>query len=240
VCGRYERHSDKQKIADAFKVGKLPSGFELPPDYNVAPQTFQPVVRLNRETGERELTLMRWGLVPYWAKDSKVAFSSINARAETVTTAPVFREAFKRRHCLVPADAFYEWQKLDEKGKNKQAFAIARKDKEPMAFAGLWESWKDPTQTVPLETFSIITTDPNELMHSIHTRMPVIVPRADWGRWLGPVDPAQPPTDILRPHPAEEMTAWKVKKDVGNVRNNDASLTEPCEPCADSTGSLFG
>jgi putative SOS response-associated peptidase YedK len=92
----------------------------------------------------------------------------------------------------------------------------------------------------PLETFSIITTDPNELMQSIHIRMPVILPRADWSRWLGPADPAQPPTDILRPHPAEEMTAWKVKKDVGNVKDNDASLTEPCEPCADSTGLLFG
>jgi putative SOS response-associated peptidase YedK len=90
MCGRYKRHPDKQKIADAFKVGKLPPGFELPPDYNVAPQTFQPVVRLDRETGECELTLMRWGLVPYWAKDSKVGFSSINARAETVTIASVF------------------------------------------------------------------------------------------------------------------------------------------------------
>ncbi len=149
-------------------------------------------MRLNRETGERELTLMRWGLVLYWAKDSKVGFSSINARAETVTTAPVFREAFKCRHCLVPADAFYEWQKLDEKGKSKQAYAIARKDKGPMAFAGLWESWKDPNQSFLLETFSIITTDPNELMEPIHTRMPVIVPRADWICWLGPVDPPSP------------------------------------------------
>jgi len=239
MCGRFERHSDKQKIADVFKVGKLPPGFELPPDYNVAPQTFQPVVRLNRETGERELTLMRWGLVPNWTKFSKVGFSYINARAETVTTAPVFREAFKRRHCLVPADAFYEWQILDEKGNNKQAFAIARKDREPMAFAGLWESWKNSSQSVPPETFSIITTDPNELIQPIHTRMPVIVSRTDWGRWLGPVDPAQPPVDILRPHPAEEMTAWKVKEDVGNVKNNDVSLTEPCEPLHGFNSSLF-
>ena len=129
ICGRYERHSDKQKIADAFKVGKLPPGFELSPDYNVAPQTFQPIVRLNRDTGERELTFMRWGRIPYWSKDSKVAFSSINARAETMSTAPVFKEAFKHRHCLVPADAFYEWQKLDEKYKNKQAYEIALKHK---------------------------------------------------------------------------------------------------------------
>jgi len=127
MCGRYERHSDKQRIADAFKVGKLPQGFELPPDYNVAPQTFQPVVRLDRETGERELTLMRWGLVPYWSKDSKVGFSSINARAETVATAPVFREAFKRRHCLVPADAFYEWQSSTRRARtNKRLRLVVR------------------------------------------------------------------------------------------------------------------
>jgi putative SOS response-associated peptidase YedK len=237
MCGRYVRRSDKQRVAEAFKIGKLPPGFVLPPDFNVAPQTFQPVVRLNAE-GERELTMMRWGLIPFWAKDAKIAYSTINARAETITSANTFRNAFKKRHCLVPADAFYEWQKLQ--GKDKQAFAIGRLDKEPMAFAGLWERWRDPSQDVPLETFTIITTDPNELMQPIHTRMPVIVPRADWSRWLGPVDPDQPPIDLLRPHVAEEMTAWKVSKDVGNVRNNSPELLEPCEPCADETGSLFG
>nr|WP_260738192.1 SOS response-associated peptidase [Edaphobacter lichenicola] len=134
MCGRYERHSDEQKIADAFKIGKLPPDFEVPPGYNVAPQTFQPVVRLNRETGERELTLMRWGLVLYWAKDSKVGLSSINARAETANTAPVFIEASKRYHCLVPADAFYEWQKLDEKERTNKPLLLLER------IVSLWRS----------------------------------------------------------------------------------------------------
>jgi putative SOS response-associated peptidase YedK len=241
MCGRYQRRGDKQRIAEAFRLGRVPEGFELPPDYNVAPQTFQPVIRLDAE-GERELAMMRWGLIPYWAKDAKVGYSTINARAETVASAPIFREAFQRRHCLVPADAFYEWQRLDEKGKKKQAYAIARRDGEMMAFAGLWESWRDPATKQPLETFSVITTEPNELMQPIHSRMPVILPRGDWSRWLERVDPARPPVDLLRPHAAEEMTAWRVKKDVGDVRNNRPDLAEPdepCEPCAGATGSLF-
>ena len=110
--------------------------------YNVAPQTFQPVVRLNRDTGMREIVLMRWGLIPYWSKDAQIGYSTINAKAETVATAPAFREAFRRRRCLVPADAFYEWQKLDPK--HKQPFAIALSSREPYGFAGLWERWKNP------------------------------------------------------------------------------------------------
>jgi putative SOS response-associated peptidase YedK len=239
MCGRYVRRSDKQRIAEAFKLGKLPPDFVLPPDYNVAPQTFQPVVALNKETGERELALMRWGLVPFWARDAKVGYSTINARAETIQTAAVFKEAFKRHHCLVPADAFYEWHKLDEKGKNKQAFVIGRKDGDMIAFAGIFDRWKTPAGEM-LFSYSIITTDPNELMQSIHTRMPVILPKADWERWLASVDLERPPLDLLKPHDAEQMTAWKVGKEVGNVKNNAASLMEPCEPCADTTGSLFG
>ena len=109
MCGRYYRRSDKQKIAEAFRTG-VPTTFEILPSYNVAPQTFQPVVCFNRKTLERELVQMRWGLVPYWAKDAKVGYSTINAKAETLTTSPAFREAIKRRRCLIPADGFFEWQ----------------------------------------------------------------------------------------------------------------------------------
>ena len=154
--------------------------------YNVAPQTFQPVVRLNRDTGQREIVLMRWGLIPYWSKDAKIGYSTINAKAETVATAPAFREAFKRRRCLVPADAFYEWQKLDPK--HKQPFAIALASREPYGFAGLWERWKDPQTREWLETFSIITTDPNQVVAPLHNRMPVIIERKDYARWLGSGD----------------------------------------------------
>ena len=124
MCGRYYRRSDKQRIAEAFKLGKLPDDFVLPPDFNVAPTTFQPVIRNNRDTGERELEMMRWGLVPYFAKNPAEfkGFSTINAKSETVATAPTWRRTFEKRRCLVPADGFYEWKKLTEKTKQPYAF----------------------------------------------------------------------------------------------------------------------
>src|SRR5258708_3138684 len=121
MCGRYFRRSDKQQIAEAFRLG-LPTSFEILPSYNVAPQTFQPVVRLSVVTGERGLAPVRWGLVPFWAKESKVAYSTINAKAETLTTSPAFREAFKRRRCVIPLDGFYEWLAIGPK--LKQPFAV--------------------------------------------------------------------------------------------------------------------
>ena len=142
------------------------------PTYNAAPQSTQPVVRLNNETGKREFALMRWGLVPYWAKDAKVGYSTINARAEEVADKPLYRDALKRRRCLIPADAFYEWQRINEK--TKRPFAFGMQSGEPYAFAGLWERWK-PKEGDPLETFTILTTDPNELAEPVHNRMPVIL-----------------------------------------------------------------
>ena len=125
------------------------------PSFNVAPQSFQPVVRLDTETGERELTIMRWGFVPFWAKDAKMAFNTINAKAETITTSPTYRDAMKRRRCLVPADFFLEWKKLD--AKTKQPYAIAMKDAELFAFAGLWDSWKDKETGKTLETYTVMS-----------------------------------------------------------------------------------
>ncbi len=224
MCGRYVRHSDKQRIAEHFRVdpGTFP---DLGESYNVAPQTFQPVVRLNRETGEREIVLMRWGLVPFWARDAKVGYSTINAKAETIATSASFREAFKHRRCLVPADAFYEWQKID--AKTKQPFAIGMKDGSPYAFAGLWERWRDPATKKVLETYTIITTDPNELLEPLHNRMPVILQPKDYDRWLQPADPSHLPVDLLRAYPAESMTAWKVDRQVGNVSNDTEACIAP-------------
>jgi putative SOS response-associated peptidase YedK len=161
---------------------------------------------------------MRWGLIPFWAKNAKMGLSTINAKAETVATAPAFREAFKARRCLVPADAFYEWQKID--AKTKQPFAIGMKDGSPYAFAGLWERWKDPATREGLETFTVITTDPNEVIEPMHNRMPVIIQPKDYDRWLTPGDPERPPVDLLRPFPAEQMAAWKVDRKVGSVKND--------------------
>lgn len=181
--GRYYRRSDKQRIAEAFYVG-LPTSFDILPSYNVAPQSFQPVARHNADTGDREFAQMRWGLVPFWAKDSKIAYSTINAKAETVATSPAFREALKRRRCLVPANGFYEWQKID--AKTTQAYAIGQRDGAPLAFAGLWERWTDNATNQALETYTIVTTDPNEITAPIHNRMPVIVAPKDYGAMDGP------------------------------------------------------
>jgi putative SOS response-associated peptidase YedK len=229
MCGRYGRRGDKQYIAERMQAHgstELDASF-FAPSWNVAPQSFQPVVRVDGETGERELTAMRWGLIPFWSKDSKIAFSTINAKAETLTTSPAFREAMRSRRCLVPASWFYEWKKVD--AKTKQPFAIAMKDRGLFAFAGLWDRWRDEAAGKFLETYTIVTTDPNELISelALHDRMPVILKPQDYGRWLDPGDPHQLPVDLLRPFDADVMTAWKVGPDVGNVRNNNPSLIEP-------------
>lgn len=190
--------------------------------------------------------MMRWGMVPYWAKEPSIGLRTINAKAETITTARAFREAIKYRRCLVPADAFYEWQKLD--AKNKQPFAIAMKDGQPYALAGLWEKWKDRKAGAELLTFTVITTDPNEVVQPMHDRMPVIIPERDYDRWLQPGNPDQPPIDLLRPFDAEKMTAWKVNKAVGNVKNDTPELIEPASAAPErlednspqTPGLLFG
>jgi putative SOS response-associated peptidase YedK len=226
MCGRFARKSTQEVLADWFGV-ELEDMPWFAPTYNAAPQSVQPVVRLNRDSGNPEFALLRWGLVPFWAPDAKLGYSTINARAEDAATKPAYREALKKRRCLVPADAFYEWQRLDKK--TKHPFAFALKSGEPYAFAGLWERWQ-PKEGEPLQTFTILTTDPNELMEPIHNRMPVILERRDYARWLDSGDPARPPVDLLRPFPAEKMVAWPVGDRVGNVRNNDAELLKKLAP----------
>lgn len=222
MCGRFARKSTQEVLADWFGL-ELEEMPWFAPSYNAAPQSLQPVVRLNRDSGSREVSLLRWGLVPYWAKDAKIGYKTINARAEEAESKPAYRDALKKRRCLVPADAFYEWQRLDAKTKRPFAFALA--SGEPFAFAGLWESWR-PKEGAPLETFTILTTDPNRLMEPIHNRMPVILERKDYDRWLDPGDPARPPVDLLCPYASERMKAWPVSDHVGNVRNNAPELLD--------------
>ncbi len=225
MCGRYYRRSDKQRIAEAFRVG-VPPSFEILPDYNVAPSSMQPVVVEDRDSGERALRMMRWGLIPYWCEDpKKLGVSTINAKAESLMQKPIWREPFKRRRCLVPADGFYEWQKLDAKTKQPWAFALG--SGEPFAFAGLWERWKAADQKSELETYSIITTEANELTLAMHDRMPVILAPRDYERWLRDEDAGRPPVDLLRPYESELMRAWRVDAAVGNVKNNSPHLLEP-------------
>jgi putative SOS response-associated peptidase YedK len=190
------------------------------PTWNMAPTRNAPVVRLHPETRARHLDLLRWGLVPHWAKDAKSARQPINARAETVATAPMFRDALGRRRCLVPADVFYEWQATEH---GKQPVAVAREDGQPMVFAGLWEGWRGPDGTV-LRSFTIVTTNANTTLRPIHERMPVILEPADWPAWLGEV--AADPAVLLRPSEAA-LRAWRIGTAVNNVRNDSAALLEP-------------
>jgi putative SOS response-associated peptidase YedK len=176
MCGRVRLDDDFSEIKIVFGI---PPEYPIPntykPSWNVAPTDSLPIVRYNDKTGSRTLDMMRWGLVPYWAKDLKIGFSTINAMAETVDSKPVFREAFKRRRCLVPVDNFYEWKKLGSK--EKQPYAIGLKGGGIMALAGLWENWKSPTEEW-VRSFTIITCPPNALCGEVHDRMPVIWHRA--------------------------------------------------------------
>ncbi|MGB7264228.1 MAG: SOS response-associated peptidase [Terracidiphilus sp.] len=223
MCGRFARRSTREVLADWFGVDleDLPP---FAPSYNIAPQSVQPIVRLGRDTGDREFALMRWGLVPFWARDAKIGYSTINARAEEAAAKPAFREALRKRRCLVPADAFYEWEHSDPK--NKRPFAFALRSGQPYAFAGIWESWR-PKEGQPIETFSILTTDANQVVEPIHNRMPVILDPKDYDRWLEPATIERLPLDLLRAFPAEQMISWPVSSRVGNVKNNEPDLLDP-------------
>jgi putative SOS response-associated peptidase YedK len=214
-------------VSEIKLVFGIPSERPMPnfaPTWNGAPTDQLPIVRFDAKAGERSLDLARWGLVPFWAKDIKVGFANINAKAEGIDTRPAFREAFQRRRCLVPVDNFYEWQKT---ATGKQPYAIALADRGIMALAGLWENWRSPAGEW-VRSFAIVTCPPNTLCAELHSRMPVILGREAWPAWLGeePVDQPQLRA-LLVPYSAEAMTAWPVSTRVGNVRNNDPSLIEP-------------
>jgi putative SOS response-associated peptidase YedK len=223
MCGRFQASSSPAELGRWFRTtGPVPN---MRQRYNAAPTQDLPVVLRDPESGERRLEGLRWGLVPFWAKDAKIAYSTINAMAETAATKPAFRDAFKSRRCLVPADGFYEWKKLDAKA--KQPYRIVMADGSPMAFAGLWERWKDPANGETVRSFTIVTTEPNALCSPIHNRMPVILDSADFPAWLGetPVAPEQLQA-LLRPFPAERMEAHTIGPEIGNVRNDNAALIE--------------
>jgi putative SOS response-associated peptidase YedK len=199
MCGRYYRRSDKQRIAEAFRLGKLTDlPLEVAPSFNIAPTTMQPVIVSDRDTGERTLRVMRWGLIPVWAKDpNALGLSTINAKAETLMDKPMWRTPFRKRRCLVVGDRFYEWKKID--AKTKQPYAFRLKDDQPIAFGGVWEHWKAPDGALEWDTFSILTTDPNDLTATVHDRMPVILKPSNYDRWLDTSDTEHPPVDLLRP-----------------------------------------
>lgn len=228
MCGRYYRRGQKQEIAERMKAGLIAPGLpEIMDSYNVAPTTHQPVVRHTRDGAVRELLLMRWGMVPYYAKslDAFKGYSTFNARADSLATSDVWREPWAEgRRCLVPADGFYEWQVLEPGNKKspKQPYGFTVTGQPTMAFAGLWDEWHDRKTDTWLQSFAIITTTPNPLTAQVHNRMPVILHPRDWDEWLLREGPA--PAHLLQPFPAGEMSMAPVSKDVGNVRNDHPEL----------------
>ena len=223
MCGRFVQKTPLGDIQVLFETANpVPN---MAPRYNAAPTDSLAVVRFNPQTRARSLDLLRWGLVPVWAKDLSSGPKCINARRETVATNNIFKDAFARRRCLVPADAFYEWQK---QGGRTQPYAIVPADGGLFAFAGLWERWKNPADDSIVRSFTIVTGLPNALCAPIHDRMPVILPRGAWPRWLGEEEAG--PDELLAllaPYPAELMRPYPIGPRVGNVRNDDPALLDP-------------
>jgi putative SOS response-associated peptidase YedK len=193
-----------------------------PPRWNGAPSQELLVIRRNHQTGQVSLDPLRWGLIPYWCQDPKGGRKPINAKCETVHKLPTFRDAYRRRRCIVPVDGFFEWKAI--KGKPKQPYAIAIRDGSPFGIGGLWENWKDPASGEWIRTFVVITTDANELVAQIHDRMPLIIAPADYERWLGD---EPDPHDLMRPYPAERMRMWPISTRVNKPESDDPSIPEP-------------
>lgn len=243
MCGRYSLTTPVDAARQVFGFANTPN---LQPHWNIAPTMAAAVVRRNPDGGARDLSLLRWGLVPHWARDASGAARMINARADTVEDKPAFRAAFAKRRCLVPADGFYEWTiiqpgdsghemarpgakqpgKQSGKQSGKQPWRITTLDERPFAFAGLWEGWKAPDQTW-LKTFTIITTDAATSIAHIHARMPVMLEPDDFARWLDPETPLSDLKAMLRPAAPERLRAYKVGTMVNAVKNDGPACFEP-------------
>ncbi len=238
VCGRYAASAHPDDLVEEFEVDRVDDGDRLAPDWNVAPTKDVPAVITRRDRDaepdsdpSRVLRPVRWGLVPSWAKDTSIGSRLINARMETVTEKPAFRRAFAKRRCLLPADGYYEWYG-EEKGK-KQPFYISRRDGRPLAMAGLYEFWRDPTADAEdrhawLWTCTVLTTTAEDDVGRIHDRMPLMVPPERWAQWLDPdADDSSEAAELLIPAAPGALAAWPVQKLVNKVSNNGPELIEP-------------
>lgn len=226
MCGRFQLSVKGRHISERFNVEVFDEFYK--PSYNCAPSQKLPVIT-NEQPGM--LSHFRWGLIPFWAKDPKIGYKMINTRAETIAGKPSFRQAFRKRRCLVPANGFYEWKK----DANKTPFRIFLKGEDLFSMAGIWETWKDG-EGKPVHTFSIITTTPNPLMEKIHNRMPVILHREDEATWLHADDEASL-QGLLRPFDETLMQAHPVSRRVNSPVHNDASVILPVTE--EENGTLF-
>ncbi len=228
MCGRFVAATPPDQLARYFGAGLAET--LLPENYNVAPTT--DIYAVVDGPNGRELAVFHWGLVPVWAKDIKIGNRMINARAETVATSNAFKHALKKKRCIIPVDGFYEW-KATPGEKRKQPYFIHRLDGEPLAFVGLWETWRGPDRQAEQTLYSstIITTTANETMSPIHDRMPVILPASKWDEWLDPKnDDIASLQGLLVPAPGHLLTMHPVSTDVNNVRNKGSHLIDPADP----------
>lgn len=218
MCGRFAQRSDPKRLAKEFKVADMP---EVEPRYNIAPT--QVILGVLASEDGREMKFFKWGLIPSWAKDTAMGARLINARSETVEEKPAFREAFKKRRCIIPADGFYEWQRTDGK---KQPFFFQMRDERPFGFAGLWERWQGVGGEA-IESCTILTTEANEVLRPVHDRMPVILHSDDYELWLDEdMRKRELLKDLLRPYPAEEMVSHPVSTAINSPHNQGATLIE--------------
>lgn len=221
MCGRYALYGPEALWQAYFGIGDWP---EFADNYNIAPSLDVPVIRCS-PAGEHVAGRLRWGLVPNWSRDPAIGAKLNNARGESLREKPSFRDAFERRRCLVPASGFYEWR---TEGRLKQPYYIHHRSDEPLAMAGLWESWKTPEGGL-LRSFCVITTGPNAVMQPIHDRMPVLIGRQDWARWLDPKARADQVAELVAPCAAGLIEAWPVDRRVGRATSEGAGLIAPIE-----------
>ncbi|MCI0395737.1 MAG: SOS response-associated peptidase [Chloroflexi bacterium] len=227
MCGRFTLTATGEEVAEAFQLpetGASKEALALAPRYNIAPTQPVAAVRVSEASGNRELAYFHWGLIPSWSQDPAIGSRMINARAETAAEKPSFRAALRYRRCLVPADGFYEWQKQNG---GKQPVYIHLQDGRPFGIAGLWEYWQGPDGS-EIESCTLLTVEPNELLSAVHNRMPLILAPEDYELWLDPK--MQKPADLqhlLRPYPAAEMTFYRVSTLVNNPRNEDPACIVP-------------
>ena len=228
MCGRYTLRTPAAQMIEIFSLGDMPS---LAPRYNIAPTQLVVCIRsVPEDSKSREAVLMRWGLIPFWAKDMAIGNQMINARSETIAEKPAFRAAFSKRRCLIPADGFLEWQKLST-GK-KQPWLMELMDEQPFAMAGIWEYWtpKGESTLKPVVSCSIITTSANDDMSVLHDRMPVILPIEAWATWLSPTANAAQCASLLKPMKNGLLKKTCVSTKVNRPFPDNADCLECVEP----------
>jgi putative SOS response-associated peptidase YedK len=228
MCGRVRLSSDYSEIKIKLNFALDAPAPNYEPDWNVPP-TRPMLVAIRSRDGKRVGKMMRWGLLPHWAKDEKLSFSTFNARAEEFTTKSAFKDAWKcGQRCLVVVDGFYEWKKLDPSGKKKQAYTIGMADDEQMVMAGLWSKWKNPASGEEILSCTVLTCAPNGSMSELHDRMPCILGKENWPKWLGEETASEDELlAVLKPCADDALKIWAVDNAVGNVKNQGQRLMVP-------------